>query len=183
MRQTEIFDQNHRLSPLKKCKFFHFSKSMFEESKMTIFLCKVSKHFVSAYFALKQRMRKFQIFDQNHRDHPLWKTAKFLTAIIRFFNSVKWLVLYLEGFKALCFGLFCLKAKNEKVWNFWLKPWTVPCEKMQNYLRFLNRYFISPKCLDFYLQGFQTLCPGLFCLKTSNEVNWNFWPKPWTNPF
>jgi len=28
---------------------------MFEESKMTIFLCKFSKHFVLAYFALKKK--------------------------------------------------------------------------------------------------------------------------------
>ena len=37
--------------------------------------------------------------------------------------------------------------------------------------------------LVFFLQSHQTSFVGQNCLKRKNKPIWNFWPKPWTNPF
>ena len=37
--------------------------------------------------------------------------------------------------------------------------------------------------LVFFLQSHQTSFVGQICLKRKNKPIWNFWPKPWTNPF
>ena len=68
INQFQVFDQNYELTALKKMQmFFDFLPSMFLWSKKASFLSGTSiKHFFQATFALKETMKKFQIFDQTH---------------------------------------------------------------------------------------------------------------------
>ena len=56
-------------------------------------------------------------------------------------------------------------------------------EKLSNPLKknkifdFLNRFFLRLKWLDFYLQGHKTHCSGLFCWKTKQGQNFQFFTK------
>ena len=67
----------------------------------------------------------------------------------------------------ICFGLFCWKTKT-KFPIFDQRPWTNPFGKMPIFT-FLNRCILSLKWLDFFLQGHQTLCLGLFSWKKKGQ--------------
>ena len=68
----QILDQNHRLTPYQKCKFFHFLNSTFSLSKNSNFLSRTQwKTSYGPISSKTQRIQKMQIFDQNHGLTPL----------------------------------------------------------------------------------------------------------------
>ena len=67
IKKMQILDQNHRLTPYQKCKFFHFLNSTFSSSKKANFLSRTPwKTFYGPISSKKQRINKMQIFDRNY---------------------------------------------------------------------------------------------------------------------
>ena len=118
IKKMEICDQNHGLTPYQKCKFFHFLNSTFSSSKKATFLSRTPwKTFYGPISSKKQRIKKRQIFDQNHGLTPL-ENCKFCSIL----NSMK-----LKGqfsvwnIMRLLMGLFDLKNREGKNFKFWTK--------------------------------------------------------------
>ena len=65
MKIFHIFDQNHRLTPLKK--------DIFKSS----FLSTISENYILDFISQKRKLKIFYIFDQNHRVTPLKKSELF----------------------------------------------------------------------------------------------------------
>ena len=62
-----IFDQNHRLTPLEKCKFFNYSEMTVLSYKKRPFLKTTSSNDrTKVSFAKKYARKISEIFDQNH---------------------------------------------------------------------------------------------------------------------
>ena len=58
-----------------------------------------------------------------------------------------------------------------------------PLSKNANFVIFSNRGFYSLQRLFIYLQRHKTLFFAFSWIKKSNDKDYNFWEKPWTNPF
>ena len=75
MEKFQIFDQNHRLTPLEKSQFFNFFDFLILESKNTFFLSRISSNtFCWLILPIIKKMENFQIFDQSHGLTPLQKS-------------------------------------------------------------------------------------------------------------
>ena len=73
-KKFQIFDQNHGLTLLEKCKFCDFFKSTFLQARTASLLSKTSPNtFSRLILPKKKKKKKFQIFDQNHGLPPLGK--------------------------------------------------------------------------------------------------------------
>ena len=72
-KKFQIFDQNHGLTLLEKCKFSTFLNRCFYRLERLVFNLKLHQYLFSAYFAKNEKKKKFQIFDQNHGPAPLRK--------------------------------------------------------------------------------------------------------------
>ena len=66
IKQCEIFDQSHGLTPLEKRNFCDFFKSKFLWSKKASFLYRTSPNTFSWRNVPKRKENKFQILDENH---------------------------------------------------------------------------------------------------------------------
>ena len=66
IKQYEIFDQNHGLTPLEKRNCCDFFKSKFLWSKKASFLYRTSPNTFSWRNVPKRKGKKIQIFDENH---------------------------------------------------------------------------------------------------------------------
>ena len=55
--------------------------------------------------------------------------------------------------------------------------------KNANFVTFLNRCFYSLQRLFIYLQRHKTLLFAFSSIKKTNDKDYNFWEKPWTDPF
>ena len=66
IKQYEIFDQNHGLTPLEKRNFCDFFKSKFLWSKKASFLYRTSPNTFCWRNVPKRKENKFQILDENH---------------------------------------------------------------------------------------------------------------------
>ena len=84
MRKIAIFDKNHGITPLEKCKFylFFFTLLFFTE------------HFYSAYFDFKKRISKITIFNKKHRLTTLEKRNIVTCSKPCFYNLEKPIFLY-----------------------------------------------------------------------------------------
>ena len=72
--KISIFDKNHGLTPLEKCKFCGFLKSMSLQSKKFSFsLSNFIKNFFLDPFCIKKNHAKISIFYKNHGLTPLEK--------------------------------------------------------------------------------------------------------------
>ena len=72
MKKLQLFDQNHRLSPLQKCQFCLRFKSMFILSRKACFLTRTSPNTFSGCILDKtKRLQHFKFFDKNHGLTPL----------------------------------------------------------------------------------------------------------------
>ena len=78
---------------------------------------------------LKKKREKEKDY-KNHGPTPLEK-CKFCDFSNRCFYGLESLFLYVERHQTLLFGIFLLKRKNEKNYNFKRKPWTNPFKRMQ----------------------------------------------------
>ena len=56
--------------------------------------------------------------------------------------------------------------------------------KNSNFFTFLKKHFYSLESLSFHLEyQLKYISRLIFFRKTNNGIIYNFWPKPWTNPF
>ena len=72
-----IFEQNHGLTPLKKCQFLDFFNFLFLLPRKALFRSRISKNVFLAHIAQKKDMEKWPIFEQNHGLTPLEKCQFF----------------------------------------------------------------------------------------------------------
>ena len=85
-KKMPFFDQNHRLTPLKKyAKILPSEVNIFICQKQFFFIEKNLKHYFKIIFAEKQKMKERPILDQNHRLTPLEKYAKMLPSEVHIF--------------------------------------------------------------------------------------------------
>ena len=63
------------------------------------------------------------------------------------------------------------------------KTMDYPLSKNANFVTFSNRCFYSLQRLFIYLQRHKTLLFAFSWIKKSNDKDYNFWEKPWTNSF
>ena len=76
-KKFQIFDQNHRLTPLEKCTFCTFLTSIILQSKKVIFLLRMSTITFYQFYPRKSRWRNFKFLTKT-MDYPLWENANFL---------------------------------------------------------------------------------------------------------
>ena len=106
MEKLQVFDQNHGLSPLKKCQFCVLSNSMFILSKKACSLTRTSPNsFSRCILDKKKRLKKFQIFDQNHWTTRLEK-CQFLGFSNRCFHCPERFISYVKGRRSIFHDLF-----------------------------------------------------------------------------
>ena len=78
MKKLQLFDQNHRLSPLQKCQFSILFKSMFILCRKACFLTRTSPNSFSGCILHKtKRSRNFKFLTKT-MDKPLFKNANFV---------------------------------------------------------------------------------------------------------
>ena len=58
-----------------------------------------------------------------------------------------------------------------------------PLSKNANFVTFSNRCFYSLQRLFIYLQRHKTLLFAFSWIEKTNYKDYNFWEKPWTDPF
>ena len=141
MKKLQIFNQNHCLTPLAKCKFCPFFNSTFLLCRTANFLCRtLQKTFYGSIWSKKQRINKFQIVDHNHGLTPLekfkfchffnltfWlsKKANFLSrtswktfmGLFRYFYRLEWLIFNLEHHERLFQCIWSKKQRMKKSAN------------------------------------------------------------------
>ena len=94
IKTFQIFDQNHGLTPLKKCEIFGFLKFLFLRARMACFLSRTAANTFSKPIWPKQKgWRNFQSFGQNQ---GLWNNIRFSTFSNWSFYSLERLVFYLK---------------------------------------------------------------------------------------
>ena len=80
MENFQIFDQNHRLTPLEKSQFCF--DCLILESKNTFFFLEYRQTHLLADFAKNKKMKKFQIIDQNHGPVQKYQFLDFFNFVI-----------------------------------------------------------------------------------------------------
>ena len=79
-------DQNHGLTPLRKCQFFDSLNFLFLWPRKAFFRSRISeKTFSWAILPLKKMLEKWPISDQNHGLTPLKKLSGFRLFDLLFF--------------------------------------------------------------------------------------------------
>lgn len=170
MKQTiQIFDQNHRLTPMQKIKFCDYFKSHFSMSKQTSFLSRISAKIISKLVIFKQEtINNLENFD--------WPTPLKNSIFWLFSNNIFPLPFCLKYQKSIIPSLFCPTIMYEKFLNFWPNSWTNPFAKNQifplfyfgNKIKdFFEIAFFRSRELHFYLQYKHTIYLAIFCLKTN----------------
>ena len=170
-------DQNHGLTPLKKCQFFDFLNFFFLWLRKAFFCSRISSKTFSWPILPKNKSRKNGhfwtktmgwLFGKNGNFSPVW-TSCFYTTESRF--------IALECRKRYFTGVYCLKTKVGKRAIFGPKPWVNPFGKI-----FWTFSFYSLKRRYLALEYRKRHFPVLYCLKKKVGKMANFGPKPWVNP-
>ena len=117
--------------------------------------------------AKKERMKKFNIFDQNLELTPLEKCQ-----IFDFYN-LEWIVLDRERRQTLSRSLFCLKKRRWRNLKIFTKSMDQPVWKNVNFATFLNYL----ELLVFYLERRQILFSKPIWLKKKGWRNFKFFMK------
>ena len=120
MENWPFLDQNHGLTPLKKCQFSTFWTSCFYSLERRFFVRKYRKRYFPWLNCLKKNGWPF--LDQNHGLTRL-ENVKFSTFWTFCFYSLERRFFELEYRKRYFPGLYCLKKKIGKKAIFGPKPW------------------------------------------------------------
>ena len=122
---------------------------------------KVTEHWVLAYFAEKEKRRKFAIFDQKACTNSFRK--------MQIFDFSKWMFLYskMAGFlykrlQKTFFWPFLLKKKKGQSFLFLTKNHARTPLKNAKFLTFLTPCWYSLKLVVFYLHVYKTASFGLY---------------------
>ena len=106
MKKLQLFDQNHRLSPLQKCQFCLLFKSMIILSRKACFLKRTSPNTFSGCILHKTtRSQNFQFLTKT-MDYPLCKNANFVGCWNRCFSCSERVVCYIKRPKSFFHDLF-----------------------------------------------------------------------------
>ena len=117
-KKFQIFDQNHGLTLLEKCKFSTFFKSMFLKTRKASFQSKTSPDTLSPPILPKTKRRKnFKVLTKTMAQ-PLYENANFVTFLNECFYSPQRLVFYLHRAQTPFLALFRQKRKEDKMTNF-----------------------------------------------------------------
>ena len=169
LKKWPVLDQNHGLTPLEKCQFFDFLNFLFLKPRKAFFwLQNIVKDIFLASIALKVKLEKWPVLDQNHGLTPLEKC--------QFFDFLNFL--FLQPRKT-CFGsriscktfswpILPKKEKLEKSPFLDQNHGLTPLEKCQ-FFDFLNFLFLQPRKAFSALEYRQRHFPGLYCLKRKVE--------------
>ena len=77
-KKWPFLDQNHGLTPLKKCRCMDFLKFLFLQPRKVFFLFQnIVTDIFLAYIASKEKVKKWPFLDQNHTLTPLEKCQFF----------------------------------------------------------------------------------------------------------
>ena len=90
MKELQLFDQNHGLSPLQKCQFCLLFKSTFVLFRKAYFLTRTSPNtFSGCIFHKTKRKQNFKFLTKNHGLSPLQKCqfCGFLKAMFFLFRK------------------------------------------------------------------------------------------------
>ena len=78
LEKWRFLDQNHGLTPLKKCQFFDFLNLLFLQARKAFFGSRISsKTFSWPILPKKKKLEKWPFLDQNHGLTPLEKCQFF----------------------------------------------------------------------------------------------------------
>ena len=106
MKNLQLFDQSHGLSPLKKSQFCLLFKSMCILSRKACFVTRTSPNtFSGCIFHKTKRSQNFKFFDQNHGLTPLQK-CQFCGFFKPMFFCTERLVCYIKRRKSFFHDLF-----------------------------------------------------------------------------
>ena len=114
----------------------------------------LTKHFFSAYFSQKVRIKKFNIFEENHH---FWKNENFATLFNRCFHSLERLVVFLEHHLRHFPGLLLPKRKRMKKFEIF---------DQTHGLTPLEKY----KFCDFFISMFSQSTQASFYPRTSSNT-------------
>ena len=110
------------------------------------------------------------------------KMAIFPTFFFRHYRPGKCLFNILKR-KNTFLGYKNKKFKKSKNWHFSKGDNSWFWSKNGHFSNDTIRIEYREERLVFFLQSHQTIFVGQICLKRKSKPIWNFWPKPWTNPF
>ena len=130
VKKFQICEQNHRLTPLEKCKFCNFLISMILLSTEAIFLSRSRWTTFSINLANKSQGEEISNFWSKPWSNPFGKMQILQTSYINNFLVQK--VIFLsECRRSLSFFTLVEKSHCYVISNFWSQPWTNPFGKMQ----------------------------------------------------
>ena len=138
-----MFDQNHGLTPLQKCKFCGFLNPMFSFFRTPSVLYKTAKIVFSrciftiydmgiqgvtrCYMGLQGVTRGYKGLQGVTRGYKEWQgVTRGYRGLQRIIETFFWL----ERSQILFLRLFCIKVKLEEISNFWWKRWNNPFGKI-----------------------------------------------------
>ena len=112
LKKWPFLDQNHGLTPLEKCQFFHFLIFLFLQPRKAFFFVLEDRkiHFPGPFF-LKKELEKWPFLYQKHGLTPLEK-SHFFVFLNFFFIAQKGVFFVLEYRKTHFRGLFWKKKRS-----------------------------------------------------------------------
>ena len=126
-------------------------------------------------------MSGISIFWQKPLTNPFGK-FRFFWVFKTSFVFFKGHSFFIQKTKTIFSGLICPKNTDDKKFDFWQKPWTNPFGKFRFFWVFKTS-FVFFKGHSFFIQKTKTIFSGLICPKNTDDKKFDFWQKPWTNPF
>ena len=112
MEKWTFLDQNHGLTPLKKCQFFAFLTSCFYGLERRFFVLEYRKRHFPSLYCLKKKNWKNDHFWTKTTGKSLWKNVNFSTWWTSCFYGLERCFFYLEDRKGHFPGQYCLKKKK-----------------------------------------------------------------------
>ena len=117
-KKFQIFEENHGLTPLKKCTFAHCVKMTFLQSRKPCFcILNIIKHHIQVFFRDFETQTNFQIFVENHGLTPVekWTFAYYVKMKYCYLKSLFFPVR--TSFNIMCRS-FSKKMRLRRISNF-----------------------------------------------------------------
>ena len=117
MKNSQLFGENHGLTPLQKIKFCQYTRSTFLWAKVACFLLRTTPNNILWPFLSKKETEKNSNFRRKSWVNPFTK-IKFHEYIKSIHKWVKRLVSYSEHHQTIFYGLFRKKQAMKKTQIF-----------------------------------------------------------------
>ena len=142
LEKWPFLDQNHGLTPLKKCQFFDFLNFLFLQPRKAIFRSRILQNIFSWPILRKKKVRKMAIFGPKPWVNPFGKMSIFRLFELLVFIAQKGVFLFQNIVKDIFLAYIAQKKEFKKMAIFRPKPWVNPLEKCQ-FFDFLNFSFLQ----------------------------------------